>query len=130
MAQTQVFGFENLEAYQAARAFRNKVYAMCRQLPDEEKYGAASQMRRASLSITSNIAEGYARYTWQDTTRLFHVARGSVAELVDQLGLCLDMAYLSESTVEELRRDAVKVAQLINGYIRYLQARKGRGPKD
>ncbi|MGC9454246.1 MAG: four helix bundle protein [Phycisphaerae bacterium] len=123
------FGFEDLNVYQAARTFRNNIYDLTRQLPADEKYGLLRQMRRAAVSITNNMAEGYGRYTWQDTTHFFRQARGSLAELFDDLGICDDQGMAETARLDTLRTEAVQLLQLINGYIRYLQSKKGAAEK-
>ena len=121
-----LFGFEDLETYQAARAFRNRIYALVKTMPDCERLALAVQLRRAAISLTSNIAEGYGRYRWQDTTHFFHISRGSLMELVDGLSTCLDNDYVRPECIEDLRAEAAKVLRLLNGYIAYLQKNKSQ----
>lgn len=116
--------FEDLEVYQAARGFRKKMYGVTRRLPDFEKFELASQIRRAAVSLTNNIAEGHGRYYFADQVRFFLGSRGSLEELVDDLNVCDDEKYLENETVQQLKRDAWKVLGLINGYLRYLRNRK------
>ena len=77
------FGFEDLEVYKAARAYRRRIYKLVKLLPPEEKYALGQQMRRSAISITNNIAEGHGRYNWQDNVRFCRIARGSLCETVD-----------------------------------------------
>lgn len=118
------FGFNDLKVYQTARAFRNSIYELSKTLPADEKYDLARQMRRAAVSITNNMAEGYGRYTWQDTTHFFRQARGSLAEVLDDISVCEDQGMSEPEQLDALREKAVQLLQLINGYIRYLQGRK------
>ncbi len=120
------FGFEDLEVYQAARAFRNRVYKLVSMLPVAEKFALAEQMRRAAISVTNNIAEGYGRFNWQDTSRFCRLSRGSLMELVDDINVCVDQDYADEDHLANLKSDAERTLQLLNGYIRYLQGRKNR----
>ena len=69
------FGFEDLEVYRAARAFRRRIYKLAKLLPEEEKYALGQQMRRAAVSLTNNIAEGYGRHHWQQNTQFCRQAR-------------------------------------------------------
>jgi four helix bundle protein len=113
--------FEDLEVYKAAREFRKAMYAVTCRLPDFEKYDLASQIRRASVSLTNNMAEGHGRYHYPDQTRFFFHSRGSLEELVDDLNVCLDENYLSHNEVAKLKEQAREVLILINAYLRFLR---------
>ena len=115
--------FEDLEVYKAAREFRKAMYVMTCRLPDFEKYDLASQIRRASVSLTNNMAEGHGRYHYPDQIRFFLHSRGSLEELVDDLNVCLDENYLSPEEVTKLKEQARSVLLLVNGYLRYLRSR-------
>jgi len=116
--------FENLEVYQVAREFRKKMYAATRQLPEFEKFELASQVRRAAVSLTNNIAEGHGRYHFADQLRFLLAARGSLQELVDDLKICDDEHYLEPGKIAALKNEASHALDLINGYLRYLRDRK------
>jgi len=115
--------FEDLEVCKAAREFRKAMYAVTRRFPDLEKYDLASQIRRASVSLTNNMAEGHGRYHYPDQIRFFLHSRGSLEELVDDLNVCLDENYLAPEEVTKLKEQARSVLLLINGYLRYLRGR-------
>ena len=115
--------FEDLEVYQVAREFRKKMYAVTRRLPDFEKYDLGSQIRRAAVSLTNNMAEGHGRFHYPDQIRFFLHSRGSLEELVDDLNSCLDEKYLPSDEVAKLKEQARGVLILINGYLRYLRSR-------
>ena len=115
--------FEDLDVYKAAREFRKAMYAVTRRLPDFEKYDLASQIRRTSVSLTNNVAEGHGRYHYPDQIRFFLHSRGSLEELVDDLNVCLDENCLSLEEVTKLKEQARSVLVLINGYLRYLRGR-------
>ncbi len=116
--------FEDLEVYKAAREFRKKMYGVARRLPDFEKFGLASQIRRAAVSLTNNMAEGHGRYHFADQVRFFLGSRGSLQESVDDINVCNDEKYLEGDEITELKREAWRVLGLINGYLRYLRDRK------
>jgi four helix bundle protein len=116
--------FEDLEVYQVARNFRKAMYAIARRLPDIEKFGLASQIRRAALSITNNIAEGHGRYHYLDQIRFTLQSRGSLEELIDDLNTCEDEQYLPDEEIASLKQEGWRVRQLIDGYIRYLRQQK------
>jgi len=115
--------FEDLEVYKAAREFRKAMYVVTRRLPNFEKYDLASQIRRASVSLTNNMAEGHGRYHYPDQIRFFLHSRGSLEELVDDLNVCLDENYLSIDEGTKLKAQASAVLALTNGYLRYLRGR-------
>jgi len=116
--------FEDLEVYQVARYFRKTMYGLARRLPDIEKFGLASQIRRAALSLTNNIAEGHGRYHYLDQIRFTLQSRGSLEELIDDLNACEDEQYLPEKEIASLKQEGWRVRQLIDGYIRYLRQQK------
>jgi len=101
------------------------MYRLASLLPAEEKFALAQQMRRAAVSLTSNIAEGYGRHHWQENTQFCRHARGSLLELIEQINVCLDQNYAEAEHLERLKsEDGVKALKLLNGYIAYLQKQK------
>jgi four helix bundle protein len=120
------FGFEDLETYKAARLFRHRMYVFATDLPHCEVFNLVSQIRRASLSLTNNIAEGYGRHHWQDNCHFCRQARGSLMELVEDLNACLDEGYITQEMHKTCRADAANVLRLLNGYIAYLQRQKNQ----
>lgn len=116
--------FEDLELYKAAREIRKAIYNLIKNLPDEEKFNLSSQMRRAATSLTNNIAEGNGRYHYQESIQFCRQARGSLAELIDDLNICIDEAYLSAEVVNDLKVKAYDINKRLNGYIAYLRKMK------
>jgi four helix bundle protein len=116
--------FEDLQVYEAARAFRKQIYKAAKSLPDSEKYNLNLQMRRAAVSLTNNIAEGHGRFHYTDNVRFVLISRGSLEELSDDLNVCEDEAYLALNQLVILRAEAESLMRQINGYIRYLRERK------
>lgn len=116
--------FEDLEVYKAARTFRKAMYGVARRLPDIEKFGLASQMRRAAVSLTNNLAEGHGRFHFLDQIKFTLIARGSLEELVDDLNVCSDESYLPAGEVADLKTSGWHVLKLINGWLRYLRDQK------
>jgi four helix bundle protein len=117
-----------LEVYQRAREFRIEMYRVARELPDVEKFGLASQIRRAAVSLTNNIAEGHGRFHFPDQIKFTLQARGSLEELIDDLNTCSDERYVELARVTALKEQAWRVRQLVDGYIRYCAA-KGELPR-
>jgi four helix bundle protein len=116
--------FEDLEAYKSAREFRKAMYAVGRRLPDFEKFELSSQIRRAAVSLTNNIAEGHGRFHYLDQIKFMLQARGSLEELVDDLNVCQDESYLPLPEIGQLKDEAWHVLRLLNGYLRWLRDRK------
>src|SRR4051812_21393037 len=115
--------FEDLEVYQLARDLRRAMYRVAEQLPDIEKFGLASQVRRAAVSLTNNIAEGHGRYHFLDQIKFMLQSRGSLEEILDDLNVCAEERYLGISEIERLKHEGWRVHKVINGYIRFLRAR-------
>src|SRR5436309_318463 len=113
--------FEDLEVYRKARQFRKAMYAVSRKLPEFEKYELASQVRRASVSLTNNVAEGHGRFHYLDQIKFALQARGSLEELIDDLNVCEDESYLPLPELATLKQDGWQVLKLINGYLRFLR---------
>lgn len=116
--------FEDLEVYQEAKKFRKTMYEVASRLPECEKFALASQIRRAAVSLTNNIAEGHGRYHYLEQIRFVLHARGTLLELIDDLNVCDDEGYLAQPEVASLKQNAWRIYQLLNGYIRYLRQRK------
>jgi four helix bundle protein len=116
--ERRIRDFKDLEVWRAARAFRTEMYKLAGQLPDLEKFGLASQLRRAATSVTANIAEGFGRFGYQENVQLCRQARGSVYELRDHLTTCVDQGYLELTEAKRLDSMAQRVAQILNGYLR------------
>ncbi|MGC2891643.1 MAG: four helix bundle protein [Candidatus Acidiferrum sp.] len=122
---TQIRDFTDLKVWQLARELRNQVYKLARKFPPEEKYGLASQMQRAAISITANIAEGFGRYSYQENIQFCRTARGSAFEVRDHLITAEDQSYISSSEHQDVDALAQRVIQTLNGYIRATQERQG-----
>ena len=116
--------FTDLEAWRCARQLRNEVYRLCQCFPKDETYGLKSQMRRAAVSATANIAEGFGRYSYQENIQFLRQSRASVYELRDHFTTALDAGYISKEEYAVLHRQAVSVIKLLNGYIRATRNRK------
>src|ERR1700741_4112038 len=101
--------FEELEVYKVSREFRKALYGVARRLPNFEKFGLASQIRRAAVSLTNNLAEGHGRFHFLDQIKFTLISRGSLEELIDDLNICLDEAYLPTGEVQSLKTSGWQV---------------------
>src|SRR5262249_4618086 len=103
--------FEDLEVYQAAREFRTAMYAVNRRLPSFEKFELGSQIRRAAVSLTNNIAEGHGRFHYLEQLKFCLNARRSLEELIDDLNICSDESYLLTGEIDTLKQQGWRVHQ-------------------
>jgi four helix bundle protein len=115
--------YRELVVWQKAMALTRRVYALSQELPKSETYGMLSQIRRAAVSVPSNIAEGHGRLTDLQFRHFLGNARGSLYEMQTQLELAGDLDYFDKRLVQELIDQGWEVARLINGLLAVL----GRG---
>jgi len=120
------YGFEDLDVYKAAREFRRVIYRIAKGLPETERYGLSQQMRRAAVSVTSNIAEGHGRHHWQEGLQFCRHSRGSLMELIDAVNTCLDEGFGNADHLNAVRTQGGEVLRLLNGYIAYLEKQKSK----
>jgi len=97
------FSFEKLDVWQIARKFTKEIYRISSCFPDEEKFGLTSQIRRAAVSVSSNIAEGSSRRSGIEQARYTEIAYGSLLELLNQLILAGDLNFISENEINVQR---------------------------
>jgi four helix bundle protein len=110
--------FQDIEVWQLGREIRRRLYLIAHNLPDHERYNLASQIRRAAVSLTANVAEGYGRFHFKENIQYCRIARGSAYELIDHLIACQDESYLEKKEAESLHQELLKFLRLLNGYIR------------
>jgi four helix bundle protein len=110
-----MFNFEKLETWQKAIAFADLVYEMTKNFPHEERFGLTNQMRRAAVSVSSNIAEGTARYSKNDYARFLEIAAGSLFEVVSQSFIGRRQGFLSNPAFQQLYHAAEQQGKLLSG---------------
>ncbi|MBI3849032.1 MAG: four helix bundle protein [Verrucomicrobia bacterium] len=115
-----MFNFEKLEVWQNAIDFADFVYRVTRAFPDDERFGLTNQMRRAAVSISSNIAEGTSRHSRDDYSRFLEIATGSVFEVVSQSFIARKQSYLSEDDRQRLYTAAEEQSKMLSGLRRSL----------
>lgn len=113
-------GYKELIAWQKAMDLAEKIYSLTIVLPREEIYALSGQMRRAAVSVPSNIAEGQQRNTNKEFISFLYIARGSIGELETQLLLCVRLGYLSEAQTAETIQLSAEIGKLLNALIRKL----------
>jgi len=113
-----MFGnFRKLQLWKSSMNLTTEIYKLTRNFPESERYGLSSQMQRASVSIPSNIAEGFGRESTKELLRFLYTARGSLMELSTQLEICNNLGYLPEEEHSSIQRLADEVNRLLNGLI-------------
>ena len=112
-----------LDVWKQSRLLVKQVYELTKQFPKEEQYGLSNQMRRCSVSIPSNIAEGHGRNHTKDSLHFFFIARGSLYELETQLYLSNDLGYFPLDVLNEILGKITTCKQMLNGLIRYFENR-------
>lgn len=111
--------YKELEVWQLARQLVATIYAVSQGFPKEELFGLTNQLRRAAVSVPSNIAEGCGRQTPRDTINFLFIARGSLYELETQLYVALDLHYLNQEAIAPLEAQITSCKKLLHGYINY-----------
>jgi four helix bundle protein len=110
-----MFNFEKLETWQAAISFADLVYVTTRHFPDQEKFGLTNQLRRAAVSISSNLAEGSSRSSRPDFARFVEIAAGSLFEVVSQSFIGRNQGLLSDDEFSRLYAAAEKQGKMLSG---------------
>ena len=121
--------FEEIEAWQKARQLTKRIYALSRSGDFARDFGLKDQIRRASVSIMSNIAEGHDRSGTGEFVQFLATAKGSAAEVKSQLYVALDQEYINENAFAETFGLATETASMIGGLMNYLRRSGIRGSK-
>jgi len=121
--------FEDLEAWKLARTLTGSVYSVSGLGQFGHDFALRDQIRRASISIVSNISEGFERDGDKEFIQFLSVAKGSCGEVRAQLYLALDQKYISEDQFQELTTKALQLSRIISGLIRYLRQSHFTGKK-
>jgi four helix bundle protein len=124
LSRKRVRTFQDLEVWRVGRAIRNRCYEIADKLPQHERYNLASQIRRAAISVTANVAEAYGRFHFKENIQCCRISRGSAYELIDHLITCHDLEYLANAHVESLQEELLTFIRLLNGYIRSIGTSK------
>jgi four helix bundle protein len=123
MEEKEQRGFEDLECYQLALQVMREAYRMIQKLPPEEKYNLGLQIRKASTSVTFNIAEGYGRYHYLDSLRFYYIARGSLDETLAGF-IAYDALGYTQDELPGQRQLCHNALRSLNGYIRYVRGQQ------
>lgn len=121
--------FEEIEAWRLARRATNRVYDITCTEPFCRDYALVNQIRRASVSVMSNIAEGFEREGNKEFLQFLAIAKGSCGEVRSQLYIAADRNYIDTGTFEEIAKLLIETSKTISGFMKYLQGTTERGSK-
>ncbi len=116
--QNTIKSFSDLEVWQEAHKLVLLIYKATKDFPKEEVFGLVSQMRRAAVSITSNIAEGFSRYSYKEKINFYSISRGSLTELENQLLISKDVGYINGDNFNIIMEQLIVTHKLLNAFIR------------
>lgn len=114
--------FEDIVAWQKARGLAGDIYAITSNGKFARDFGLKDQIRRASVSVMLNIAEGFARRGDKQFSQFLHVAQGSVAEVQSALYIALDQKYVDKDSFERLHDQCTEISKMLSGLITYLRS--------
>ncbi len=117
--------FEKLRVWQSGRVLVKNVYALTKKMPADEKFGLISQIRRAALSVTCNLAEGTSRSSGKEQARFSEIAFGSLMEVLNLLITSSDLDYITESELDALRPLIEEIGNMLNKLKETQLARSG-----
>lgn len=110
--------FTDLNEWKEAHKLVLMIYQSIKKFPKEEMFGLTSQTRRAVISITSNIAEGFSRHSFKDKANFYSTALGSLTEVESQLYVARDIGYISKETFDKIEYQTILVNKICNGLIK------------
>ena len=114
--------FEEINSWQKSRIFNKKIYLATENPNFKKDFDFVRQIRRASLSISSNIAEGFERNTDKEFVYFLYVAKASAGEVRSQLYLAFDLEYIIKEEFEMLLDSVTEISKLLSGFIKYLES--------
>ena len=116
----RIQSFKDLEIWKRGIDLTEAVYEVTKSFPKEEIYGLASQMRRAAVSIPSNIAEGFGRFHNKEYKQYLHISLGSCAELITQFVIAERLKYINKNTSNKLSTEADEISKMVMSLIKKL----------
>jgi len=117
-AKKKIQSFTDLEVWQEAHKLVLLIYRATRDFPKEELFGLISQLKRAVVSITSNIAEGFSRFSYKEKIQFYSIALDSLTEIQNQLLIARDIGYLNKDDFDSLSEQSVSAHKLLNAFIK------------
>jgi len=121
--------FEDIEVWQKARELTREIYVLSNEGLFARDFGLRDQIRRASVSIMSNIAEGFERGSNKEFIQYLYIAKGSAGEVRAQLYVALDQIYINQAKFNLLKTNATEISRMLSGLINYLNKSSFKGEK-
>lgn len=118
LRRNKILLFTDLNAWKEGHKLVLMIYKATRHFPREEQFGLSAQLRRAAVSITSNIAEGFSRNSYREKVQFYSIALGSLTEVQNQLFVARDINYLNRPEFDEIFEQTTTVHKIINGLIK------------
>lgn len=119
----EIKSFEDLEIWQLAKVLTVKIYKLTAKFPSEEKFGLASQLRSAAVSVGANIAEGSGRYHYKDNVKFLYNARGSLLETKSHLLIVKELGFIKLSDLQLVLKEIQNLGVKLNNFINFLRKR-------
>ncbi len=116
--ENKIQRFTDLDTWKEGHKLVILIYGLTKKFPKDEMFGLTSQIRRAAVSITSNIAEGFSRQYYSEKTQFYSIAQGSNTEIQNQLLIARDVGYIAQDEFEKIANQSVIVHKLLNGLIK------------
>lgn len=117
-SSAKISSFTDLEAWKKGHELVLMIYRSTDTFPSSEKFGLANQLRRAAVSITSNVAEGFSRQSYREKVQFYATALGSVTEVQNQIIIARDVSYIDAITFTNIMQSSIHVNKLLNGLIK------------
>src|ERR1051325_10539090 len=114
----KIKSFTDLDAWKEGHKLVLEIYKATQKFPKEEVFGLTSQLKRAAVSLTSNIAEGFSRHSYKEKCQFYSVALGSLTEIQSQLMVARDIGYIKKEEFEPFEAQTVKISKITNGLIK------------
>ena len=121
--ENKIRSFTDLTAWKRGHELVLMVYRNTDSFPQKERFSLTDQMRRAAVSITSNIAEGFSRQSQKEKVQFYSMAKASLTELQNQLLIARDIGYLAKEDFTSLANQSVQISKLLSGLIRAIRSR-------
>jgi four helix bundle protein len=123
MVYSKIKSFTDLDTWKQGHALVVSIYKLTHDFPKAERYGLIDQLRRAAISVTSNIAEGFSRQGNKEKVQFYYMAKGSLTELQNQLLVAKDVGYLDQADFDIVATQTITVGKLLTGLIKSAKQR-------